>query len=267
MKNGLTHDYSEFLDAVVHRRPLSEDFWINQDLPDVVERWSSQVPPERVHVVTVPPAGSDPDLLLRRFCSVLDVAPETLSTRSGAANSSIGLVQAELLRRVNLALADGPIDDSAPARVSYPRVRRSLLTHQGLAPQHGVQARTPAGLRPWCEQTASAWVQQLSAGGYEIVGDLEDLLPRPDDYAPDDQIVTDEALVDSAAKALASILELRRGEEEALDKLKADNSALRDEVRSLRKQLRTVRSRRKQVESLQPTERAPSDTDDSPGWA
>lgn len=259
MKNGLTHGYPEFLDAVVHRRPLSEDFWLNQDLPDVVERWSSLVPPERVHVVTVPPSGSDPDLLLRRFCSVLDVAPETLSTRSGSANSSIGLVQAELLRRVNLALADGPIDDSAPVRARYPRVRRSLLTHQGLVPQRGVQARTPAEIAPWCEQTAEAWVQQLSAGGYDIVGDLEDLLPRPDDYAPDDQIVTDEALVDSAAAALASILRLRRGEEETLERLKAENAALSETVRLLRKRLRTVRSRHEQGGPAGPTQDAPTD--------
>ena len=265
MKNGLTHDYPEFLDAVVHRRPLSEDFWLNQDLPDVVERWSSQVPPERIHVVTVPPSGSDTELLLRRFCSVLDVAPETLSTRSGAANSSIGLVQAELLRRVNLALADELIDAAAPVRARYPRVRRSLLTHQALVPQRGIQARTPAALAPWCEQTASAWVEQLSHGGYDIVGDLEDLRPRPDAYAPDDQSVTAEQLVDSAAAALGSILKLRRDEEETLEELKGENSALRDTVRSLRKQLRTVRSRRKQVRPGPPQDVSTDNSDPATG--
>ncbi len=63
-----------------------------------LERWGAALPPARVHVVTVPQAGAPRDLLLRRFCSVVQVDPDTLDLGAAFSNQSLGVVQAELLR-------------------------------------------------------------------------------------------------------------------------------------------------------------------------
>ena len=63
----------------------------------MLERWSVIAPPERIHVVTVPPSGTPPEVLLERFCSVIGVDPAALDREVPRANESLGQVQAELL--------------------------------------------------------------------------------------------------------------------------------------------------------------------------
>ena len=43
-------------------------FWGVQEIPDILNRWGADLPPERVHLVTVPAPGGPPDLLWERFC-------------------------------------------------------------------------------------------------------------------------------------------------------------------------------------------------------
>ncbi len=52
-------------------------------------------------MVTVPPPGSEPELLLRRFCEVVGVDASRLDREVGRLNESVGRTQAELLSRVN----------------------------------------------------------------------------------------------------------------------------------------------------------------------
>jgi len=212
--------YERFLNAVVKRRRTY--FWSMQDVADIAQRWQGPLPPERVHVVTVPPPGSPPDLLLHRFCSVLGLDPGSLATDATRANPSMGMAQTELLRRVN-----GALGDRLPhPRAGYAQVVKDYLGNQVLAPQGGARPVLPARLEGWCRETAAEMVARLDSAGYDVVGDLADLIP----VAVRDGAVVEphveeptagEAQVaEAAVGALASMLDQRHRDLEELRRLR-----------------------------------------------
>jgi hypothetical protein len=195
------YTYDRYLAAVVKRGRRARDFWASQDLPAVLERWGSAVPADRIHVVTVPPAGSDPGLLLERFCSVLDLDPRSLDTRVPRSNVSLGLVQTELLRRVNVELGG-----RLRRREAYRAAGKMYLGKRILSAQQGSPAKLPRRLEEWCRSLSAAHVETVRAGGYDVVGSLDDLLPAASAFADDPQHVTDAEIADAAAKAMAAML-------------------------------------------------------------
>lgn len=238
IRSRYTFSYDEFLDSIVHRRPATEDVWHNQDLADVVERWSSHVPAERLHLVTVPGVGTpQSSSLLDRFCTTLGVTPDDLATAEVPAGESLGRAQAELLRRTNLALGDRLPD----VRSGYHRVGRAFLAGQVLRPQGGERILMPARLQHWCQKTAEDWIAKLSTGGYDVVGSLDDLLPHPDSFTDEAGDVPAEQMVDSAAAALAEILVIRAQELEEVHRLRARNASLRRRLRAAEETARDSR--------------------------
>jgi len=209
------HSYEEFLAAVVARAPLADDFWLNQDLVAAAEHWSSAVGSERVHIVTVPPSGSDRNLLLARFCAVIDIDPAITTAPVPAGNESLGLVQAELLRRVSMALGER----LPHGRAGFGKVGKRYLAQGILTPQGGRPPVLPQSLADWCEKTSADVIEQLRSAGYPVSGDLHDLLPTVS-TAPE-PTVTEEELNESAVAALARVLELRHAELKELDTMRA----------------------------------------------
>jgi len=201
------YTFDQYLAAVVDRGGRARDFWASQDLPAVLARWGSVVPPERIHVVTVPPAGSDPGLLLERFCSVLGVDPAGLDTRVPRSNVSLGLVQTELLRRVNVELGG-----RLRRREAYRAAGKIYLGKRILSAQQGTPARMPRRLEPWCREVTASHLETLRAGGYDVVGSLDDLVPAPTAFADDPQHVSDAEVAQAAAKAIATMLAQPRRE-------------------------------------------------------
>jgi len=218
--------FPEYLAAVRDGRPPATAFWNHHDPVGVLARWGTQVPPERIHLVTVPPAGAPIDLLLQRFCSVLEIDPATLTMTAPDDNTSLGLVQAELLRRVNVALGER----LPHPRAGYRRVGKGYLARQVLSPQRGTPPRLPADLAQWCTETSREWAEALGCAGYHVAGDLEDLLPTDSAFTDADQAVTDANVAVSAADALASMLDTRLIELRDLDALR---SRLADQAREL----------------------------------
>ena len=149
----------------------------------------------------------------------MGVDPARLSTDTPQVNFSLGFAQAELLRQVNLALGDR----LPHARAGYGRVGKRYLARQILAPQGGAPPRLPAEVSEWCAQRSEDTVKELAERGYDIVGDLADLMPA-DPPEPGSVDVGDADLVASASAALADIV-LRRHLEQ-------------DELRVLRRQVR-----------------------------
>ena len=170
-------------------------------LQSVLDSWEQHVPPERVHVVTVPPSGAAPDVLLERYCSVLAVDPGSLDLDVKRENSALGVVQAELLRRVNVALGDR----LAHQRAGYQEVRK-LLAKRILLRRGGRPTRLPESARTWCVEASEAIVRRLSEGGYRVVGDVADLRPDPASFAPPSESVTEGELLDAAVQAIADLL-------------------------------------------------------------
>ncbi len=176
--------------------------WAPLDVSTTLDRWLEHVPAERVHVVTVPPSGSAPNLLLDRFCSVIGVDPSTLVVNEQSrANRGLRAEQAEVLRRVNAEL---PAEFKR--RDLYGDVGKRYFAYQILGDSVGTPIRLPASLLPWCLETAEGFIAHIRDTGCTVVGDLDDLRPLPTSFT-DSKVKIPESQVSSmATRALAAVL-------------------------------------------------------------
>lgn len=176
---GRTWLLPEFIDAVrdPEKGPATAGvaFWLRYDLKRILGHWQEAVPPERVHVVLVPPAGSAPELLLDRFASAVGVPPDRLSPARPDTNASMGLVETELLRRVNERL-DASLNERQ-YRHSVDKVIRPALLRRG-APR--LRIELPLEELGWVGKCTDDLVAYLATSGHHLVGDLDDLRPCPD---------------------------------------------------------------------------------------
>lgn len=154
--------------------PFGEMFWGLHDAAYVLERWARVIPADRIHVVTLPPPGAPRDALWQRFCSVTGLDPARYSLKVRRSNTSLGLAEAEVLRRVNLRVPKMRPPD-------YDALVRLRLTGQVLNGSGG-QIVLPEGRMPWVRSRSRAMIDALRDGGYDVVGDLDELLPRPEDH-------------------------------------------------------------------------------------
>jgi hypothetical protein len=74
-------------------------FWGVQEIPDILERWGHDLPPEQVHVVTVPPAGGSPELLWKRFVEAFGLDGIDLKLDGERINPSLGSAETTLIRQ------------------------------------------------------------------------------------------------------------------------------------------------------------------------
>ncbi len=253
VKTRSTVPYEEFLDLVVRRQAGGRNFWISQDTPDVAERWRGDLPPERVHIVTTPPRGAAPTLLLERFCRVFDVDPGLLDPDVARVNESLGVAQAELMRRVNVALGKRMTEP----RAGYNRVARNGLANRVLAQQAGEQIDLPERLDEWCSDEAERIVAHIASQGYDVVGDLDDLLPVPRTGATNPFEVDEQELAAAAVGGLAALLNQRledvqrlqevrrelRETKQQLARLEQDEQQRREQRGPLTDRARAVRER------------------------
>lgn len=173
-----------------------------QRLPDVLANWGDGLPPDHVHVVTVPATGSEPGLLWDRFASVIGLDdPNRFAPGEGVrANPSLGVADIELMRRTSaflngrlVAAEFGAVAKNLYAQQILPRVSR---TPQPVA---------PPDLQPTLAALAEQWIATISERGYDVCGDLTELRPAPvDGKAPEDWEADE--VIDTAAAATAELL-------------------------------------------------------------
>src|SRR3954453_8042452 len=104
------------------RRDPSLWFWRAHALPDVLNRWTQGLPPERVHLVTVPHGEAPADELWQRYCRAFGIDPEWAPLEASRANPSLGIDEAALLRKLNKRLKRTGLGSAAYAEL----VRRSV---------------------------------------------------------------------------------------------------------------------------------------------
>ena len=131
--------------------------------------------PERVHLVTVPPPGGPPDQLWQRFASVFGLDDLDLDLTAERANPSLGVPETALLRRLNVRA-----NAVVPPAVYRPLVRE-LLAHQTLSrrttsPRLDAAAGGPRVGRGAVARRGSTTLRER---GYDVVGDLDDLVGAP----------------------------------------------------------------------------------------
>ena len=226
VKTRSTTPYAEFVAAARDRAAPSRGFWRNQDLPAVLDRWGRSLPAEHVHVVTVPTRRDATDGLDARYFGVLGVDHTRLLAEQTRSNSSLGAVQAELLRRVNVALGDR----LPKPRLGYARVAKWFLTERFLVPQAGRPPLLPPSAQRWCGDVADEWVAAVREVGYDVAGDLDDLLPDPAHFERGPAEPDDAELVDAATQALADLLVFRHEELGRIEQLHARIAELEEQA-------------------------------------
>lgn len=147
-------------------------FWREQDPAAVLPRWLAVVPPERVHVVTVPPSGSEPALLWRRFGAVTGLDADRYSLDVPRTNSSLGGVEAEVLRRLTAHVAD------QLSVAVYTDLVKHFVVRELLEPrEQSFRLVLPEAEHAWLDPRADKAVDYLRDNGFDVVGDLDDLTP------------------------------------------------------------------------------------------
>lgn len=200
--------------------PGSEFGWRTWDLAGVLERWGGQIQPDRVHILPVPGPGEPPDQHWRNFAGVVGLTQE-YALPEEAANPSLGVVQVELLRRINAELEG--FTTAADRGVWI----RGYLAEEHLVRQPGVRLGPGPGQVTACRRRSDRAVALIRERGYDVVGDVERLLV-PDDLpdAPSPDKVSNAELVDAAAVLVAGML--------------TDVRALKQEVVQLRRGHRSI---------------------------
>jgi hypothetical protein len=241
VKNGSSWTLDDFLaklaDPSAAAAPPARAFWLHEDVTGVLRTWSSVVPPANVHVVTVPAAGATPDLLARRFGSVVGFTPEDLPKPAKWTNENTGAVGTELLRRLNERLG-GSIDNSIYKRAVATPVGRRLaaMPDRGTPELDDIQWK-------WAAESSARFAEEIAGAGYQVVGDLADLQPEPRraDGPFHRTAPTDTALLDAALDAL---VELAGRHSKAVARTSRETAAGRQELSGRLPRARThLRSR------------------------
>ncbi|MFT4394945.1 sulfotransferase family protein [Gordonia lacunae] len=223
VKNQRRASFDEFVDSVAFasegRRnggPIAVDvpaadeepFWEFQDYIGILDRWSRFVGPGRVHVVTVPPRGAARgDTLWDRFLQVMDIDPTPLRIPVPSLNSSLSAPQAEFLRGLNRRLQPETIEWRRYERIIKGQLIGEILFEAPSGPPQGLSDKS----REWAAGESRRMVAAVRAAGYDVAGDLDDLVVSAehddgDVPSPSDGEVLDVALDTIAAMVLAAPL-------------------------------------------------------------
>ena len=159
VKNGTTTPWPAYVAAVADPDAVARDparaFWLAQDAPATVDVWASVVGPERVHLVTVPPAGADRGELLARTGRLVGFDPATMTRPGPGTNDSLGLAATEVVRRLGVLL-DGRLNERQLEWVVKRTIQKRL---PGAAP-----ALAAAGGRLALSPEQAAWAAERGAG-------------------------------------------------------------------------------------------------------
>lgn len=200
VKNGSTVHIDGY-PAREETDPADEWDWGTMDLADVLARWGATLPPERVHVLTLPRPDEPRDTLWLRFAELLGIEASRCDASISEANESLGVVEVELLRRVN-----GDLTGFGRA-VDRGVWIRGYLAQGKLVPRKGQKfwpsPERVAQLRARSEEV----VEAVRAGGYHVVGDVEDLR-TPTDLPPrrHPDTVTDGEMLAAATATIADMM-------------------------------------------------------------
>lgn len=200
LKFGLTRSLEKW-SPPQERAAESEWGWRTMQPANVAARWGATLPPAQVHVVTVPTRASDSGVLWRRFADAADLYDiPGLDLSVERANESLGLVESEVLRRVN---------ESLRGRIGGARQKslwvRDLLAHRILAPiGHEPIGMTQEHAAEAAQQATEA-IAAIKTAGYRVHGDLDDLVPQAVQARLPHE-VTDGEVAESAALALGDLL-------------------------------------------------------------
>jgi hypothetical protein len=200
VKNGATVPIDGYPESE-ETDPVDEWDWGTLDLADVLRRWGATLPHERVHVLTLPKPEEPRETLWLRFAALVGIDPAACESAGSVQNESLGVVEVELLRRVNAELEE----------FTSPQDRgnwiRGYLAEGKLVPRGGERFwPSPERVSELCAR-GNRIADEVAAAGYHVVGDADDLRPPavlPQRRHPDS--VTGGELASAAAGVIAAMM-------------------------------------------------------------
>jgi hypothetical protein len=208
MRQRNTWTLDEYADAVAgveqgkRAKQAAKHFWRRQDYGPILERFVAAVGLDHVRVVTLPPSGTDPNELWRRFCSACGLDPD--GTEPGeVSHESLGAASAELMRRLNAH----PQVEAMPLR-TYQQSINGALTRRVLGPRRSQEPSLtlPARHREWAAREAERLIADIDAVGVDVIGDLDDLRPRESSKEPvAPELLSPDLLLEAALDGLAGL--------------------------------------------------------------
>ncbi len=216
LKFALTTPLEEWVPRPESAGPRAEWGWRTLDPAGVAKRWGAALPPDRVHVVTVPTSSADPEELWRRFAEATGIDVPGLDLHPERRNESLGVVQSELLRRVNTRLQHA-LRGSREQAVWI----RDTLAHGILASQPGERIGITEQQYADAAARSAKSIERLRIAGHPVHGDLNDIAAtRPHARTPGE--VADAELLEAAVSTLAELLLLTRQRTRERDELRAE---------------------------------------------
>ena len=175
--------------------------WRTLDLRLVLERWAATLPAERVHVLPLD-TGAEREEIWHRFGSLLGLRTAEFDLTGSFPNESMGVAEAETLRRVNHHLGS--------FRRAFDRgvYIRTLLADDLLVPRGGERFWPPADRIEEQRERGRDWVAHVRAQGYDVRGDLDHLLvPAQLPERREPSSVSDAEVAGVATELVARLLE------------------------------------------------------------
>jgi hypothetical protein len=176
--------------------------WRGLDLRLVLERWAPSFPAERVHVLPLPGRSHPEREIWDRFARLVGVDPDSVDLGRTFPNVSMGVVEAETLRRINHHLGTF---NSAIDRGTF---IRTFLADERLVPRGGERFWPSPERVEEIRGRGRAAVEHISAHGYDVIGDPSELLvpeELPARRTPDS--VTDSEVAQVAVELVATMLD------------------------------------------------------------
>ncbi|WP_235737958.1 hypothetical protein [Nocardioides alcanivorans] len=214
VKNGGKLDIDTYLEPG-EPDPHDEWGWAAFDLADVLRRWGSVIPHDRIHVLPMRADHSRRTEIWDRFLDTMGIDGTGLVPPEEAANVSLGVVQVESLRRINAELMDF---NTAGDRSHW---IRSYLAHGGVMPNE--RERFRPGAERWTDlvERSLEAVRLLESEGYDVRGELDAL--RPPDEPPSvrhPSEVGNAEMLETATRTIAAMLTDVRSRNQANKALK-----------------------------------------------
>jgi hypothetical protein len=194
LKNKATTPIAEY-SRTVSDRPMDIWNWRTLDLRLVLERWSEAVPHERIHVLPVDTSAPREEIW-HRFAGLLGLTAGAYDLSQSFPNESMGVVEAETLRRVNRHLT------SFKKAFDKGVYIRTFLADERLVPRGGEKFWPAPDRIEECRQRGEDALAWLRAHPVDVIGDVEHL--RVPDELPERR--TPESVTDTEVAAVATEL-------------------------------------------------------------
>lgn len=177
--------------------------WRTLDLGLVLGRWGDVAPAEQIHILPLPGRTAPRDLIWQRFATLIGLDPDCFDATEGFTNSSMGVAEAETLRRINEHLVERGLLRRGLERGT---IIRTYLADERLVPRGGDRFWPDDAQVEDCRRRGAAAVALITEKGYDVVGDL-DALSAPAQLAPRRSVgsVTDTEVADIATDLVAQL--------------------------------------------------------------